>query len=93
MVPIEQIIPGFKLPDNEMIIIAKNQPPYLPLPAWKGPDGVRVTRWKLSWKERLYVLFGGSIWVTISTFGKKLQPLKLETACPIMGSAMEDEEI
>jgi len=93
MEPTKEIIPGFKLPDNEILMIAENQPQYLTLPAWKGPEGLRVTRWKLSWSERLQILFGGSIWVTISTFGKKLQPLKLETACPIMGSAMEDEEI
>ena len=93
MRPTEQIIPGFKLPDHELIVYAKDQPPYIPLPMWKGPDGLRVSRWRLSWKERLQVFFGGSIWLSMLTFDKPLQPVKLETACPIMGSAMLDEEI
>jgi hypothetical protein len=46
MEPTKEIIPGFKLPDNEILMIAENQPQYLTLPAWKGPEGLRVTRWK-----------------------------------------------
>lgn len=92
MKPIEQIIPGFILPDNEIVIYAKDQPEYNPLPMWKGPDGLRVSRWKLTFTERLAILFGGSIWLTILTFGRPLQPVKLETSCPIQGSAMMDEE-
>lgn len=93
MTPIEQIIPGFKLPEEEMVVYAKDQPEYIPLPMWKGPEGLRVSRWRLSWKERILVLLGGSIWLSILTFNKPLQPVKLETQCPIMGSSMLDEEI
>lgn len=93
MTPIEQIIPGFKLPEDEMVIYAKDQPEYIPLPAWKGPDGMRVTRWTLTFRERMAVLFGGSIWLTLLTFNKPLQPVKLETSCPIIGSFMFDEEV
>ena len=93
MTPTENIIPGFKLPDDELVIYAKDQPPYIPLPMWKGPDGQRVSRWNLSWRERLQVLLGGSVWLSVLTFDRPLQPVKLETTCPIMGSAMLDEEI
>ena len=92
MTPIAQIIPGFKLPEDEMIVYAKDQPEYIPLPAWKGPDGLRVTRWRLTWKERLQVLLGGSLWLSILTFDRPLQPVKLAAECPIMGHAMFDEE-
>jgi hypothetical protein len=93
MTPVAEIIPGFKLPDEELIVYAKDQPEYQPLPAWRGPDGLRVTRWKLTWRERLKVLFGGSIWLRILTFNQPLQPVLLETDCPLMGSAMLDEEV
>lgn len=93
MYPIEQIIPGFKLPEHELVIYAKDQPEYNPLPMWKGPDGLRVSRWQLTWKERFKILLNGSLWLTIKTFNKPLQPVKLEANCPIMGHAMFDEEI
>jgi hypothetical protein len=83
MTPTEQIIPGFKLPPDELIIYAKDQPEYLPLPMWKGPDGYRVSRWKLTWKERFQLLLGGSIWLTILTFNNPLQPVILNCTCPI----------
>ncbi len=93
MTPTEEIIPGFKLSKDELIIYAEDQPQYIPLPAWKGPDGLRITRWKLTWRERLQALLGGSIWLRILTFDQPLQPVLIETACPLMGSAMLDEEI
>ena len=93
MTPTEHVIPGFELPADELIVYAKDQPQYHPLPMWKGPDGLRVSRWKLSWRERLKILTGGSLWLTILTFGNPLQPVKLEVDCPIMGSAMLDKEI
>lgn len=92
MTPIEEIIPGFKLPENELAIYAKDQPEYVPLPMWKGPDGLRVSRWQLTWKERLQVLLGGSLWLSVLTFERPLQPVKLETRCPLAGSFMLDEE-
>jgi hypothetical protein len=60
---------------------------------WKGPNGHRVSRWQLTWKERFQILTGGSIWLSILTFNKPLQPVKMDTTCPLMGSAMHDEEI
>ena len=93
MTPVAEIIPGFVLPDHELIVYAEDQPEYTPLPAWKGPDGLRVTRWKLTWRERLDVLLGGSIWLRILTFDRPLQPVLLETTCPLIGSAMLDVEV
>jgi hypothetical protein len=99
--PVEEIIPGFVLPQDELVIYAKDQPEYVPLPMWRGPEGVRVSRWRLTWRERLQVLLGGSLWLTILTFEgrcqfcgetRPLQPVRLETSCPLQGSAMLDEE-
>lgn len=90
MKPITPIVPGFNLPTVEY---AKDQPEYNALPAWRGEDGMVVTRWHLSFKERLQVLIGGSIWLTMLTFNKPLQPVKLTTECPIMRHTGYDEEI
>ncbi len=58
-------------------IYAKNQPEYLGLPAHKTPDGIVTSCYELTWKERLQVLFGAKIWLSLMTFNKPLQPQKL----------------
>lgn len=56
---------------------AKDQPPYLPLPA--RVEGDRATScWALTWRERLRVLASGRVWLTQLNFGRPLQPVKLE---------------
>lgn len=68
-------------------VYAKNQPEYLPLPAFKFRDdrqGRIICCWKLSWKERLAVLFSGRVWQQVLTFNNPLQPQKLTTEKPIM---------
>lgn len=88
--PITPVVPGFDLP---VTTFAKDQPEYNPLPSWRSEDGTVVTRWHLSWKDRLLVLFGGSIWLTVLTFNQKLQPVKLTSACPIQGHTGFDPEV
>jgi len=80
MQPITPVVPGFELP---VTTYAKNQPEYIPLPCFKDDDGTVVTRWKLTWKERIEVFLHGSIWLSILTFDLPLQPVKLEATCPI----------
>lgn len=55
---------------------AKDQPQYQPLPVLKfdTPDGEVVACWKMSFLERLKVLFTGKIWVQLLTFNKPLTP-------------------
>jgi hypothetical protein len=62
------------------IVFAKDQPEYIPLPALKFSDGLVVTRWKLSWKERLHILLGGSVFLGLLTFNNPLQPIMLSTS-------------
>lgn len=57
---------------------AKDQPPYLPLPAYKTEDGIVISCWQLSLLERLKLLIAGRIYVKMLTFNKPLQPIKLE---------------
>ena len=58
-------------------VYAKDQPEYIPLPAHKSKEGEVTTCWKLSLKERLTVLFKGKLYLSVLTFNKPLQPLKL----------------
>lgn len=60
--------------EGQAVVYAANQPPYKPLPVWKTRDTV-ISRWKLTWRERLAVLFGRSLYVEVMTFGQPLQPI------------------
>jgi hypothetical protein len=79
MKPISLVAPGLDLPE---IVIAKDQPQYIPLPAvYDREHGVVHTRWKLSLVERFRVLICGSMYLSIRTFNEPLQPVKLSTKC------------
>ena len=67
------------------VVIAKDQPEYMPLPAYRIPDdqyGRLVCCWKLSWRERFRLLWSGRVWHTIMTFNHPLQPQLLEVQRP-----------
>ena len=55
---------------------AKDQPQYQPLPVLKldTDQGEAIACWKMSLWERIYCLFTGKVWVSLSTFNKPLTP-------------------
>lgn len=67
-------------------ILAKDQPEYIPLPVARirYSDGVQsmISCYRLTWLERLRVLFGGKIWWEQLTFGDPLQPQKMHLQEP-----------
>lgn len=68
-------------PESNMIL-AKDQPQYNQLPIFldKGkPEGVMVSCWHMSIRERLILLFTGRLWVSVMTFHNPLQPLLFGT--------------
>lgn len=72
---------------EQTVVIAKDQPEYKPLPAFKranDPSGLIVCCWKLSIRERLTVLFSGLIWHSVLTFNRPLQPQLLTAEKPEM---------
>lgn len=77
MQPIDPQIDGLKL-----VNYGKGPPEYLMLPARRTPDGEVVTCWRLSWRERFTVLFGGAFFVTFLTFNKPLQPMRVSVEKP-----------
>ena len=58
---------------------AKNQPPYLPLPAYRTDDGQVISCWGLSFRERLRVLLKGRVYLKLLTFNQPLQPQRIST--------------
>jgi hypothetical protein len=57
-------------------IFAKNQPAYLPLPAYRGeaPEYEVISCWELSDEEIETIKKTKKIWVSLLTFGNFLQP-------------------
>lgn len=87
MEPMSPVIPGSKQPE---VVYAKDDPRYIPLPAHRSEDGLVITRWKLSMAERFQVFIGGSIWLSIMTFNRNLQPVKMESKCPVVEGSDKD---
>jgi len=56
------------------IVFAENQPEYLPLPAFKSDEGVVVTCWELTFKERVKAFLTGRFYFQQLTFNSPLQP-------------------
>lgn len=65
---------------EQTAVIAKDQPQYQSLPAHidlNDEYGTVTCCWKLSFAERIKLLFTGKIWHQILTFKMNLQPQKL----------------
>tara|TARA_R110002096_G_scaffold327284_2_gene521260 strand:+ start:1576 stop:1824 length:249 start_codon:yes stop_codon:yes gene_type:complete len=71
---------------EQTAVIAKDNPDYLPLPAHQFKDdfGTIAFCWKLTFKERLKVLFSGLVWQQVLTFNNPLQPQKMTIEKPEM---------
>ncbi len=64
---------------EQNIVFAETQDQYGNLPAFKDDDGVVVSCWNLSLKERFRILFKGRIWLGLWSFNKPLTPSILTT--------------
>ena len=64
------------------VVYGKDQPEYNPLPAFRDENdlqGTVVTCWRMSWRERIKVLFLGRVYMSQLTFKKPLQPQYVTT--------------
>ena len=68
--------------NNQNVVFAGDQDEYNNLPAFKGPDGEAISCWRLSFFERLWVLFSGKIWLRTMTFNGPLQPVMIQLGDP-----------
>lgn len=78
---------------EQNVVFAKDQPEYLPLPAFRSEDGQVVSCWRLSARERFRVLFQGRLWITLFTFGRPLQPLLPSIDPPFIGVSLPEERL
>lgn len=60
---------------------ATDQSPLLPLPSFVN-DRETISCWRLTWRERLYVLITGRLWLRQCNYGEPLQPQCLQVASP-----------
>lgn len=73
MKPMSPVIPGL---ESHEVKIAESQDQYQTLPALPVDGGqYLVTRWRLTWRERVQLLFEGTFYLSVWTFGQPLQPL------------------
>jgi hypothetical protein len=86
--PISPVLPSS--PGIQEIVLAKDQPQYIPLPVAhvQYSDGVQsmISRYRLTWKERLHILLSGDVWWEQLTFGGQLQPQKMYIKEPLKNS-------
>jgi len=78
MKPVSPVMPGME--HVREVVIAKDQPEYLPLPAVvlnKAHGTPVMTRWRFTDEERELIKFGHDVVLTQLTFGHALQPVHL----------------
>ena len=65
--------------EGSNVVFAKDQPEYLPLPACKieGQEGEVISIWKPTFQERIKILFGKNIAISLWTFNKPLTPMRI----------------
>ena len=74
-------------------VYAKDQPEYLPLPAHKTEDGVVISCWALTLRERFKILFSGKIWWSILTFNNPIHPQRPSIDSPFKVITRKSQEI
>jgi hypothetical protein len=68
-----------------IVVFAKDQPQYIPLPASVDAAGVVMTEWEPTAEELDHLLCGGRIRLWIHTFNQPLQPVSVEAIAPDCG--------
>jgi len=64
-------------------VFGKHQPEYLPLPVYRSDEGEVISCWKLTCKERLWLLFTGKLYLRQLTFNEPLQPQLPQVKYPL----------
>lgn len=89
MTPVEpEVVPE----GGRLVVFAKDQPPYLPLPTVIDANGAVVSEWALTKEETERLLVGGRIRLCVHTFdpeigtpGHALQPVSICVLAPECG--------
>lgn len=76
---------------EQTMVWAKDQPPYLPLPAFVN-ERETISLWSLTWAERFRLLWTGRLWLRQMNFGAPLQPQAPTTESPFLPDPPVSEE-
>ncbi len=76
MEPVSPVLTEEFVPNE--VVYAKDQPEYMPLPVLRSPNGMVMSRWKLSESEREAIAAGADIFLSLWTFNQPLQPICIE---------------
>ena len=76
MKPVSPVLKGF---EEYEIVLAKDQPQYMPLPVVisEGEEVRMISRWEFSELEKEQIAEGGSLILEQLTFGNRYQPTAL----------------
>jgi hypothetical protein len=59
-----------------------------PLPIWRHPEGgMVISKWEMTWRERLACLFYGHVW--FHCWGNTHPPISIETSYPFIRETPE----
>ena len=75
---------------EQTTVWAKNQPPYLPLPAYSN-ERETISLWSLTWPERFRILFTGRLWLRQCNHGSPLQAQRPDTVSPFLSAGSRDD--
>src|SRR5688572_16118756 len=89
MKPFSPVIPGEKF---EEIIIARDQPEYMPLPVIPFQDGVILSRWLMDATEKRVVAVTGVLYICLLTFGREMPVVKFQVDSPVAESSDNSTE-
>ncbi len=81
MTAVSPVMPGS---ESIEIVLGKNQPEYVPLPAvfLDTPSLPMITRWRLTEEERKLIAEGADIVLQQLTFRQLFQPVNLQVVMP-----------
>lgn len=76
MLPVDpRVDPKLVPPGSKAIVVAEHQDRYIDLPSVVTPHGVVITRWALTEDDRMAILRGADIYLTI--WGTPIRPVHL----------------
>ncbi len=62
--------------EGQNVVFAKDQPEYIPLPAFRDEKGNITTVWEFTPEERALIARGENLNINVMTFNQALQPLR-----------------
>lgn len=92
MKPVDGVIPERELNGAQEVCYGVGQEAYQELPAVRTPQGVVVSKWRLTNEEIETIRLTGCLFVEQMTFGFNLQPIRVRVDQPVLDAKGEVRE-